>query len=98
LDDVLKLPDKLDTVGARALHESLLARVGTAVAIDAGSVERIGAVGVEVLVSGALQWAADGEAFRIVAASDAFRESCGGLGLDPDAFPAAANTTERDTA
>jgi chemotaxis protein CheX len=87
LDDVLKLPAKMDVTGARALCETLLAKRGSPVTIDASSVEKAGALAIEVLLSGACQWAEDGLSFHIVAVSEAFSETCAGLGFDPEMFP-----------
>jgi chemotaxis protein CheX len=87
LDDVLKLPAKMDVTRARAFCETLLAKRGSPVQIDASSVEKAGALAIEVLLSGARQWAEDGLSFHIVAVSDAFSETCTGLGFDPELLP-----------
>jgi chemotaxis protein CheX len=87
LCDVLKLPAKMDVTGARAFCETLLAKRGSPVQIDASSVEKAGALAIEVLLSGARQWAEDGLSFHIVAVSEAFSETCAGLGFDPEMFP-----------
>ena len=83
MDDVLKLPQKLDVAGARSLLENLLSRRGHPLVVDAGGIERISTPGVEVLLSAALQWRIDGLSFRILEASEAFRDACRDLGLDP---------------
>lgn len=94
MDDVLKLPDKLDVAGARALCETLLARRGAAVTIDASAVQKTGALAVEVLLSGARQWAGDGHPFRVIETSDALAGALRELDIDPRALSAPASDAE----
>ncbi len=84
MDDVLKLPEKLDVAGARSLVDTLLATRGRPLCLDAGQVERISTPAIEVLLSAALQWHRDGHPFRVSEASDGFRSACRDLGLDPE--------------
>jgi chemotaxis protein CheX len=83
LDDVLKLPEKLDVAAARSVRDTLLSRRGTPVVIDAAAVGRASALAVEVLLSGARQWCEDGQIFRVEDMSDAFLDTCHGLGIAP---------------
>lgn len=93
MDDVLNLPDKIDVAGARALSETLLARRGAPVTIDASAVQKIGALAVEVLLSGARQWSEDGHPFRVIEASDALTGALQGLGIDPRSLSAPVSDT-----
>ncbi|MDG4649238.1 STAS domain-containing protein [Roseibacterium sp. SDUM158017] len=94
LQEVLKLPERLDVAGARSLHEAMLPMRGEALMIDAAAVEKMGALAIEVLLSGARQWAEDARPFCIVAASAPFRDTCKGLGLTAEFLTGIADTFE----
>jgi chemotaxis protein CheX len=79
------LPGRLDSSGAPALVQALLARRGRPLVLDAAGVEVIGARAIEVLIAAGRQWAADGQAMAIDAPSDRYRAACTALGLSPEA-------------
>lgn len=81
----LCLPARLDTSGARALADMLMARRGSPLGIDASEVEVVGALAMEVLIAAGRQWQADGHGLAIEGASPRFIASCEVLGLSPDA-------------
>lgn len=85
MSERFSLPVRLDSSGAAALVQALLACRGRPLQIDASGVEVIGARAIEVLVATAKQWALDAQPIALVAASDRFRATCTTLGLDPDA-------------
>ncbi len=74
------LPPVLDLRAAAPLAADLLGRRGKPLVIDAAAVERMGGLCLQVLLSARNTWAADGQAFRIQAASTAFTDSLGALG------------------
>jgi chemotaxis protein CheX len=82
----LQLPDTLDLVAAKPLAQALLERRGADVAIDASSVLRVGAQCVQVLLSAASTWTADGHSLAIVNRSPGFVEGLQLLGIAGDAF------------
>lgn len=77
------LPPVLDITAAAPLREQLLALRGGPAALDASNVERLGGLCLQVLIAARNTWAADGEALRVVAASQAFSEQLAGFGA-PD--------------
>lgn len=79
------LPAILDIQQAAPLRDRLLELKGQAVALDASSVERLGALCLQVILAARLSWARDGNDLSIVGASDAFVEQWGRFGA-PDGF------------
>ncbi|WP_304616667.1 STAS domain-containing protein [Paracoccus sp. (in: a-proteobacteria)] len=79
------LPERLDSSAAPALMAALGQRTGRPLAIDAGQVEVIGALALEVIVSAGLQWAADGQDLTITRRSARFDAACTACGLRADA-------------
>ena len=61
----IALPEGLDTSGAAALAAELVAVRGRPLAIDASGVERVGALGLQVLLSARLTWVKDGAALAL---------------------------------
>ncbi|MBB4183962.1 MULTISPECIES: STAS domain-containing protein [Sinorhizobium] len=80
----LRLAPVLDLNEATALHEKLLALKGSAVAIDASAVERIGALCVQVLIAGARNWEEQQLSFTFAKVSDAFVKTTQLIGVDID--------------
>ena len=56
----ISLPEGLDTGGAAALADELRAVRGRPLTLDASRVGRVGALGLQVLLSARLTWARDG--------------------------------------
>lgn len=81
----LKLPGRLDSSGAPALVDMLMAHRGGPLTIDASGVEVLGARAMEVLVAAGRQWQADGQPLAIEGASDRYVAACATMGLAPDA-------------
>lgn len=81
----LTLPGRLDSSGAPALVDMLMARRGGPLILDASRVEVMGARAMEVLIAAGRQWQADGHALTIDSASDRYTAACTTLGLLPDA-------------
>jgi chemotaxis protein CheX len=82
----LQLPEALDLLAATPLLKSLLERRGGSVVIDASSVQRVGAQCVQVLLSAASAWSAEGHSLAIVNRSPGFVEGLQLLGIPADAF------------
>lgn len=79
------LPKRLDSSGAAALAESLLAHRGHGLILDASGVEVIGALSMEVLIATGRQWTADEQVLTVSAPSSRYISACATLGLVPDA-------------
>jgi len=83
----LVLVARLDAAAGRRLEAELRARRGHPLVIDAGRVEVVSALALEVLLSAALQWRIDGQALEIARESAAFRSACTTLDLSFDPLP-----------
>jgi chemotaxis protein CheX len=83
---MLQLPEALDLLAATPLAKMLLAQRGANIVIDASSVQRVGAQCVQVLLSAASTWTADGLSFVIANRSPAFVEGLQLLGIPGDTF------------
>ncbi len=70
------LPAVLDLRAAASLKTELLARRGGPLTLDASGVERLGGLSLQVLISAAKTWAADGQTLTVAPASEAFVEQC----------------------
>lgn len=70
----LSLPPVVDVASVAALRSAILEHVEHDLEIDAGAVERIGGLGIQLLLSAEKMWAAQGKTLAIVAASPAFRD------------------------
>jgi chemotaxis protein CheX len=97
LDDVLKLPQTLDVAAVRAVRENLMGRRGTPTTLDVSDVERIGALGIELLVAARRQWLADGSSIQIVGLSDTVRDAFADIGLDAATLDVRNTDLERGT-
>lgn len=76
----LPLAESLDMTAAAPLCQALLARRGQPVALDASNVRRVGGQCLQVLLSAEATWAADGQAFSIVAPSPEFADGVALMG------------------
>jgi|DewCreStandDraft_4_1066084.scaffolds.fasta_scaffold00506_72 anti-anti-sigma regulatory factor len=84
-DLVVNLPRRLDVRAVAALRDQLLGRRGNDLVIDAAEVEVVSALALEVIVSAARQWSADGRQIALRNPSVAFARTCNHLGLAPAA-------------
>jgi chemotaxis protein CheX len=80
----LSLEKVLDLNEASALHTKLMALRGADVAIDASSVERAGALCVQVLMSAAATWEEEKHAFTFSKMSDALTKTMQLIGVNYD--------------
>lgn len=83
----ISLPAVLDLRAAEPLKAQILAVRGQPLTLDAASVERLGGLCLQVLLSARQTWAADGQALEIAPASDAFTVQWAAFGapaLDTD--------------
>lgn len=97
MDRSMTLPAVMDSPGAAELAERLMAVRGASVQLDGGEVTFAGALALQVLVSARRQWSSDDMPFELVSPSDAFRESCRLLGIEPADLGVAAEDTEAAT-
>jgi chemotaxis protein CheX len=68
----LELPAILDLVAAPGLLEAFTSRRGQALVVRAGSVQRLGAQCLQVLLAASKAWAADDVPFAVETASEDF--------------------------
>ncbi len=87
------LPRILDLPAAAPLAAALLTHRGGPVGLDASGVEWLGAQCAQVIVSGCMTWANEGNAFYILNPSDVFLQAAQVLGL-PAAKLGKMETTE----
>ncbi len=80
----LTLPEIIDSKGARVLARQLLERRGGDLVLDGRAVERLGGLGVEVLLAARLQWRADGACLTVSAWSEPARSALETLGCGAD--------------
>lgn len=78
--DTVVLPPILDLHAAASLKAELLARRGSPLTLDASGVERLGGLSLQVLLSAAKSWAADGQSLTVSPASEAFVDQCQAFG------------------
>lgn len=79
----IPLPKTLDLGAVPELAMQLLAQRGDSLMIDAGALQKMTGVGLEVLIAAAAQWRADGQGFEIVNWTDAALATLDALGADP---------------
>ena len=65
----LRLPEMLDITAAQPLAGEFLAARGADLTIDASSVQRLGGLCLQVLLSAQATWAAEGHSFEVAAPS-----------------------------
>ena len=86
------LPAVVDLRAAGTLVRKLLTLRGQPICLDASGVERLGGLGLQVLLSARLTWQADRMGFALVAASEAFQADCALMGAPvSDKFNEAAS-------
>jgi chemotaxis protein CheX len=80
----LDLPEVLDTAAAPALADSLRSIRGAPVELNAEEVRRVGGLCVQVLVSAAKSWEADGTKLTVKNPSPEMTEALRLMGLQPE--------------
>jgi chemotaxis protein CheX len=80
----LSLGKTLDLNEASALHTKLMALRGSNVSIDGSSVERAGALSIQVLMSAAKSWEEDKHSFSFSKISDALMKTMQLIGVNYD--------------
>ncbi|HRO16474.1 MAG TPA: STAS domain-containing protein [Paracoccus sp. (in: a-proteobacteria)] len=88
----LTLPGRLDATAAAPLRETLMSLRGAALDLRADQVERIGTPPLQVLLSAAATWRADGCRLRLTDPSEALDEAVRTLGLALDDLTAEGPT------
>lgn len=76
------LPDLLDISTASAVRQLLLDHRGGDLVLDASSVRKVSAAGLQVVISAVRTWQADGHEFRIDAPSRQMRDAFEIMGFD----------------
>ncbi|SDK77554.1 STAS domain-containing protein [Aliiruegeria lutimaris] len=84
----LALPARLDLPAAAPLSEAITALRGQDLCLSAEAVTHLGTPGLQVLLSAARSWAADGKSFSLQSCSEALSEQLTIFGIDPDALSA----------
>ena len=74
-DDVMRLPEIIDVEAATQLAGDLLARGGRPLTLDAANVQRLGGLGLQVLLSARKTWAEDGVALIVIDPSTVFADA-----------------------
>lgn len=83
---VLVLPSRLDLPAVGPLAQDILDHAGGDLVLDAGQVEHLGGLGLQVLLAAAQTWDADGAALKVTPRSAAFSHALDVFGLDPTAL------------
>lgn len=78
--ETLKLPPVLDLTASGPLKAEFGRLRGRPVRVDAGEVDRVGALCLQVLMSAHSTWAADGVSFSLGETSTGFEDGLGTLG------------------
>ncbi|WP_426958717.1 STAS domain-containing protein [Muricoccus radiodurans] len=81
--DSIILSPVLDLRAAGPLAAAMLAWRGDDLSLDASRVERVGGQCLQVILAARNQWAAEGRSFRVLGASDAFKEAADLMGAAP---------------
>jgi anti-anti-sigma regulatory factor len=79
--ECLMLPDCLDASAAFELKETLQARRGNALVIDASQVRRVGVQSLQILVASARTWQSDGQSYRVTNSSSELLDAITLIGL-----------------
>lgn len=82
----ITLPDELDIRAATPLAAKLAAARGTDLTLDLSQVERVGAQCLQLLLSAAATWDADGAELALKEPSPAFTDAVAIAGLDLSHF------------
>lgn len=88
--NALTLPETLDQITAPELSKTLLAHRGTDIVLDASPLQRLSAIGLEMLIAARKQWEADGARIEIRDWSDAAMTAMGRIGATPDMLQSGA--------
>lgn len=83
---VLVLPERLDLPAARPLVMDILDHAGGDLTLDAGGVEHLGGLGLQVLLGAARKWRTDGAVLRVNPRSQSFDAALAVFGLDDAIF------------
>ena len=89
----MTLPTELDIKAAAPLAAELIAARGADLALNASQVERVGAQCLQVLLSAAATWRADGAELTLEEPSPASADAVATAGLDLSQFTAPAQFT-----
>ncbi len=87
----MTLPNELDIKAAGPLAAELLAARGKDLTLNASQIERVGGQCLQVLLSAATTWTADGAELTIEEPSPAFVDAIQTAGLDLTQFTARSN-------
>lgn len=79
--DALVLPEALDSLSAGGIKELLLARRGSPIVVDAGQVRRTGMQVMQILISAAQTWQADGQSYVVKNPTQEFLDTIALVGL-----------------
>jgi chemotaxis protein CheX len=71
----LTLPEIIDVVAVGPLHKELCGLRGEDLQLDASNVQRVGGLGLQVLLSAVATWQGDGHRVVAINASPAFQET-----------------------
>lgn len=82
----LTLPETLDRKAAFELSKTLLEHRGSEIELDASGIQRLGAIGVEVLIAAQRLWHGEGIGFQIDNWSEPALQSLNAIGVTPDLF------------
>lgn len=80
---VIALPAVLDLRAVEPLKAALMEQRGQSVALDASAVERLGGLGLQVLLSALKTWQADGKDLTFLNVSQAMSEQWLSFGATP---------------
>ncbi len=89
----LTLAARLDLPAAEPLLATLLARRGAALEVDAGAVNHLGTLCLQVLLAAAEDWRARGNVLSVAPVSDAFATALRTFGVSLDALRSPAAET-----
>lgn len=80
---VINLPAVLDLRAVEPLKAALLEQRGQDLTLDASAVERVGGLGLQLLMSAVKTWQADGKILTFLNVSEAMSEQWLGFGASP---------------
>ncbi|MEO0999840.1 MAG: STAS domain-containing protein [Pseudomonadota bacterium] len=83
---VLDLPRHLSTAEGEGLLADILERRGHPMTLDAGRVEHLGALCLQILLSAERSWRRDGVAFAVAPRSPGFEEGLARFGIPVERF------------
>jgi len=83
VNGTLLLPPVLDLRSAADVKAAFLSARGQALRVDASAVERLGGLGLQILLSAVRTWQADGQDLTFVNVSEALSDQWLGFGASP---------------